>query len=136
MLRGIELTPKQKAVERSRKYYLRHKIERLAYARDYAKRYQPLHRAEMVLSGRNWKRKNILHGQRVLKRDYPTDQKCELCHKVTERMGYHHWDDEKPQFGIWCCTKCHRACDAFEVGNLDSVLRGYKKLKRIICSSK
>jgi hypothetical protein len=134
MLRGIE--SKQKAVERSRRYYLSHKGERKVYARDYARKYQPLHKAEMKLRDRNWKRKNMLHGRRVLKRDYPIDQKCELCYKVTKRMGYHHWDDTKPYLGIWCCTKCHRACDAFERGNLGLVLRAYKKLKGIICSGK
>ena len=56
----------------------------------------------------------------LLKRCYPTDSRCELCHGVKGKLAYHHWDDtqevlkqtvscKQPVFlkGLWVCQPCN-----------------------------
>jgi hypothetical protein len=51
---------------------------------------------------------------KVNKRDYPKDNKCELCGNVCKHLVYHHWDDKDLLVecgfvkGIWVCIPiCH-----------------------------
>ncbi len=80
---------------------------------------------------RDWKRKNELSGKRLLKkkRDYPVDQKCELCFEVRLRLVYHHWDDAKPYLGVWCCAWCHGICESIERRVLRGIVKEYRVLK-------
>jgi len=59
---------------------------------------------------KNWHRSNILtiDGKyvRVKKRPRPDDI-CEICGRIASRINYHHWDDTKPELGIWLCRPCH-----------------------------
>lgn len=72
---------------------------------------------------REWCRKNRLgttkgngHWKKLEhpKRDYPKDQKCELCKKIRKRLIYHHWIVDKPYIGIWVCLSCHHICEGVE----------------------
>ncbi len=48
--------------------------------------------------------KNLIHV--INKRDYPSDEKCEICRERV-RLVYHHWDNSDFSKGMWICTKCH-----------------------------
>jgi hypothetical protein len=56
----------------------------------------------------------------LLKRSYPSDSCCELCHGVKGRLAYHHWEDTEEILrrvalaresvflrGIWICQPCN-----------------------------
>lgn len=47
------------------------------------------------------------------KRDYPNDEKCEVC-KEKVHLVYHHWDNSNFAKGMWICTKCHVAAHWLE----------------------
>lgn len=51
---------------------------------------------------------------RINKRQHP--EVCEICGKKPKSaaLAYHHWDDNKPQLGIWICTGCHTWAEAIE----------------------
>ena len=62
----------------------------------------------------------------VTKRKHPNNDECEICKKVTI-LSYHHWDDSKPELGMWLCISCHVAVEQFEkIPNLKSI---YEKMK-------
>jgi hypothetical protein len=61
-----------------------------------------------------------------LKREYPIDEKCEVCKVGGKRLVYHHWDDLKPILGMWICTRCHNVAEYIDSGmdiNLYMVLK-------------
>ncbi len=76
----------------------------------------------------NYNRKHYLDTSREgkklflkgVKRDRPTDNKCELCKTQHKYLGYHHWDDSDISKGIWCCWFCH--------GLVELIDRGFKIL--------
>ncbi len=45
---------------------------------------------------------------------------CEICNRhVNEityprKINYHHWDDDKPEWGIWVCGVCHTVVEGIE----------------------
>jgi hypothetical protein len=40
---------------------------------------------------------------------------CELCKKEQPyKLNYHHWDDTKPENGVWVCVRCHTVCEGVE----------------------
>lgn len=56
----------------------------------------------------------------LLKRCFPNDSRCELCHGIKGKLAYHHWDDteevlkhstssDQPVFlkGLWICQPCN-----------------------------
>jgi hypothetical protein len=51
---------------------------------------------------------------KVKKRPWPLGDVCELCTLGPRRLGYHHWDDSKPEFGMWICVSCHKAAHWLE----------------------
>ncbi len=51
------------------------------------------------------------------KKDYPSNNECELCKRIRKRLSYHHWDDDKPWLGMWLCNTCH-----FTAENIDKNL--------------
>jgi len=81
-------------------------------------------------------RKHHLSGKllRKAKRDYPLNEKCELCHKGNRKLDYHHWDDSKPWVGVWCCLKCHRMVEAVENPGFGVIVERYGELKREVDS--
>ena len=68
---------------------------------------------------KKWHRQNILmiNGKsvRVRKRKRPNDT-CEICGRVVNRLDYHHWDNNRPELGIWVCRSCHRGCGFSDKG--------------------
>lgn len=65
----------------------------------------------------------------INKRDYPQDNKCELCSKETKRLVYHHWKIEnKMAYGLWICSRCHWLAEGCEK-DLD---KKYRELKLTI----
>ncbi|KKM73765.1 hypothetical protein LCGC14_1407150 [marine sediment metagenome] len=61
------------------------------------------------------------------KRTYPSNAACELCHHVGRQLGYHHWNDENPNLGLWLCTRCHNVAEAADDDT--SILSRYYQLK-------
>jgi len=124
---------KEKRAEYHRNYRLAH-LEKL---RASSRAYQAAHKEERRIYDKTiwhpkrklWNRKRrlctTLNGksltiQGVLKRTYPNDSKCELCHGVKNRLAYHHWEDteellkrtfsdKEPVFlkGLWVCQPCN-----------------------------
>mgnify|MGYP001615358700 CR=1 FL=1 len=80
---------------------------------------------------RDWRRNNILpiNGKlvRVNKRPRPNDT-CEVCGITTPKLDYHHWDDSRPELGVWVCKKCHNIAEGVDNG----LALNYLELKRSI----
>lgn len=105
------------------------------YMNDYIKKYREEH-PEYREYCRNWLRINMacikIDGKlvwvRVHRRSRP--ETCELCHRDSCRLNYHHWDNNCPSKGIWLCFRCHRLAEAVDVDK-DSPNK-YLKLKKQI----
>ena len=71
---------------------------------------------------REYRRKHILGtGKKYIsglnKRDYPADNKCEICGRFQpRRLAYHHWDNKNPNWGIWVCLPCHKSVEFIDKG--------------------
>lgn len=65
---------------------------------------------------------------KVNKRPFPQDSKCELCEKIRKRLVWHHWNDEKPELGIWICLSCHNVAEGVEA-NLHIKYLNLKELR-------
>ncbi len=69
----------------------------------------------------DYARKHVLYSKRgncitvAVKRLYPEDGCCEICRKQRQ-LVYHHWDDEKPELGMWICRGCHFKAEDIERG--------------------
>jgi hypothetical protein len=121
-------------------YYAKHREERRLYYLQHRdviqacqRRWVEKHRGRKNEFMRNWGRKYRLNGKtlQVEKRSYPVDSKCELCHEVRNKsLSYHHWDDLKPHIGVWCCTRCHRVCEALDYVHFQSVSKAYRRMKK------
>lgn len=49
------------------------------------------------------------------KRQYPLDEKCEICNTfIPKCLNYHHWDDTNIPKGMWLCSKCHIISNGIE----------------------
>lgn len=104
---------KEQMNERRRRCRLEHKEREREYNRQYAL----AHKEEL----RNYyrKRRLFVDGKQVFglnKRDYPHDNKCELCKEVKEKLDYHHWDGKNLSKGIWVCFVCHQFVEGLEKG--------------------
>ena len=58
---------------------------------------------------------------------------CELCGKEL-RLGYHHWDDDRINMGLWLCNYCHmfaEVVDSAIKADIDLVA-AYLKMKRSV----
>lgn len=64
------------------------------------------------------------------KREYPTDDSCEICHEK-KRLAYHHWDDNDLSKGMWICVLCHTAVHWMDRHSVDE----YYSLKKRIMDS-
>lgn len=64
------------------------------------------------------------------KRSFPLDNKCELCGEELIRYGYHHWDDNNPNLGIWVCHFCDFFIEGLdEIGRNPFKVAIYHRLK-------
>ena len=79
----------------------------------------------------------IIHIRGLNKRDYPKDNKCELCGRIFSRLSYHHWDNNIPDLGIWVCTKpCHWLAETLDSVQFEQLKNKYLNLKLIINNEK
>jgi len=99
------------------------------YQHDYYKRHQDRLRPRK----RDWHR---VHGvgpkqaSSIIKRPYPSDGNCELCHeRPTKKLAYHHWDDTNVSIGIWVCQYCHGIIEGIDRGNIETIITAYKEAK-------
>lgn len=70
----------------------------VGYATAYSKKHNRIHR---------------LHAIYCIKRNYPVDNKCEICGRQVY-LHYHHWGKiikREHVRGIWVCTLCHRVIE-------------------------
>ncbi len=65
---------------------------------------------------------------RVNKRPRPTDMVCEICHRVSGKLDWHHWEDEHPERGLWLCSPCHRIAEGADMGLVET----YREVKESI----
>ena len=62
---------------------------------------------------------------------------CELCNRKIgieiKRLLYHHWNNDKPELGIWICLRCDKICESFENRKKqEQLINKYLNLKQII----
>lgn len=108
------LKNKEKIMKRSTLWNKNHKNHRLQYMRNSYLRFNG---------------KSI----RVKKRDFPKNNKCELCNKNYNRLYYHHWNDNNLELGIWSCCKCHRIVETIDdIEFTKKITNKYLNLKQII----
>lgn len=69
-------------------------------------------RKYFIQSGHDQDSRHDIRG--LIKRDYPQDGYCEICHSNNKRLAYHHWNDSFPSWGIWMCAGCHLGSNFLE----------------------
>ena len=77
------------------------------------------HREHVRARQREYMRKNFVRSTNtkwrvVGKRVYPSGKICELCNTTKKALAYHHWDDARPEMGMWICQSCHKAAHWLE----------------------
>jgi len=108
----------------SRKWRLKNK--------EYYRNYMQRRERRFILRGKN----NEYY--RVIKREYPKNNHCELCEEQKKRLNYHHCDDndlQKNHFvkGIWICIQCHQLVESIErYSNWNKLIKKYLYFKSII----
>lgn len=109
---GIKFTVHPKVRKRAEQQYeFTHHKERLKYRSDYTLQHY-------IRSSVNGKRIKI----RAQKRPRPVSLICELCEQGPRRLGYHHWNGEKPSIGLWLCRTCHIAVTKYHQGLIQKYL--------------
>jgi hypothetical protein len=94
---------------------------------------------------KEYQRKNIIgttrNGKfvRIKCNKRPRPEYCEICNKKPRepnfkeiRLNYHHWNDEHPEWGIWCCGACHLVVGGYENGRIEKYLDLKKKVEGIL----
>jgi len=67
------------------------------------------------------------------KRPFVIDGKCEVCNKKLIKYCYHHWDDSKPNLGVWVCVSCDSLVEGLdEIDRNSWKVEIYCKLKKEI----
>lgn len=79
------------------------------YVKEFRRKY-------FIQSGHDQRNRRDIKG--IIKRDYPEDGYCEVCHLNKKRLAYHHWDDNFPSWGIWLCAGCHVGANFLEKEDL------------------
>jgi len=129
---------KERLLVYSKEYRITHKDEISAQKKEYGlknKEKRKAYNQSRREIQKEFRRKNrlctIINGKRVVvkcnKRPYPDN--CEMCQKKVNRLGYHHWDDNKPEQGIWICYPCHIVAECVEKGTTD-IISKYLQLKK------
>jgi len=72
---------------------------------------------------------------KVKVRKRPWTGYCEVCGKVSERLHWHHWNQEKPGWGIWACPSCHYFVEAIDRGLNENNIKAYLSFKTKIESN-
>ncbi len=57
------------------------------------------------------------------KRPKPVLSECELCGRIFQTLGYHHWDDDNPSIGLWLCFSCHMFAERVDYGEIEYYYR-------------
>jgi len=110
---------REKARVNFRNYYASHKEKFSKYCSDY-------HRKNFLYTVIEGKKVRLV----VYKRDYPSDNCCELC-SAQKRLVYHHWRIEnKKAYGLWICGFCHKFAEIFDKKN--ELVKKYEELKKKI----
>jgi len=112
---------KERILEQCREYDKNHKEEK--------KQYTKINRKIITKKHTDYERVNFLRSTKLNngkyvhcnKRSYPLDNACELCGRKNTRLVYHHWNNEKLEFGIWTCNsvKCHWLMEVLELPIVD-----------------
>ena len=77
-------------------------------------------RASLIVITVSGKRKYLrVYGRR------PKPSECEFCGKWAKGrgLGWHHWNDDHPEWGIWLCWSCHRFAGSIERGKHERYLK-------------
>ena len=111
-----------------RKYQLAHKEQLQAYMKSWYR----ANTEKMRIQSREYNRKFKVYlkttGKAIRvnnKRQRPIGSQCELCRRIPNRLIYHHWTDEHPEWGMYICGYCHLFVERIEQGEQQS----YWKLK-------
>jgi rubrerythrin len=60
----------------------------------------------------------------------PHPKFCEVCgNPYIKRLGYHHWDDNDKNKGVWVCRKCHYIIEQVDNRRGKSIIPLYLKVK-------
>lgn len=127
----------EKSKERNRKYYYEHKDEKIAYNKKWAKenlekRREYVKRWEKKNPKYSFKNRLMINGKMVTVRKRPYEGYCEMCGKEveTKAINWHHWDDERPEYGLWLDFFCHGAAEAHEQNGIK--VPKYEEMKQMI----
>jgi ribosomal protein L37AE/L43A len=100
--------------------------------KEYQRKSRARNRKHVLVSSKLNGKKIVYHG--LNKRPYPYH--CELCNKpMLRRLGYHHWNDKRPQVGMWLCQRCYglaEAIDSFDSQTFPLMVNRYLNLKKIL----
>lgn len=105
----------------SMEYYKKNRAEIISFRRNH-----------VIQTTRTGNRQDRIFIMGIIKQPYPIDSVCEICQKSSNRLGYHHWDDNNPSCGIWACYSCHSGCNFLEKPNF---VTKYIELKNSINES-
>jgi hypothetical protein len=113
------------------------KIYQKRFKEKHGKRIRAIKRKTTLGASINGK---VVYYKNVIKRDFPLDNLCELCHTKPPK-GYHHWRDsdiEESQrerkiiAGLWLCNRCHTLVEDFENESVQKILLIYLCKKELI----
>lgn len=106
--------------KRQKEYYWKNPEKARQYQREYARNHILKIQGKVII---------------LNKRKRPFSNQCELCKEKQQRIEYHHWNDRKPENGLWLCFDCHRLAERMDKFGL-KIARKYFKLKNEIEESK
>jgi hypothetical protein len=70
-----------------------------------------------------------IKGTRVQTWLRPRPTSCELCSREGVRLFHHHWNDDKPELGVFVCWECHKVCELVDELTLENISKKYLELK-------
>lgn len=127
------LRNRENTLVRCRRYQLAHVEQRLAYMR----RWYQANIKRLRVKSREYDRKFKVYlksaGKAIRiknKRLCPINGQCELCQRFPNRLVYHHWTDEHPEWGVWLCTHCHLFTERIEQGKHQEYLKLKTQVER------
>ena len=111
-----QLANKERYREICRLYYYRHREARLEYARTHPQHHRVIkHRGRVILRNVN---------------KPPKPMFCTLCDRKSH-LVYHHWEDSKPDIGLWICNTCHSAIHRMiKIGVLEASVKSQNLVTR------
>lgn len=120
--KGVEIGNKDKVREYNNQYY---------HNKPNIKNWRLKNKSKLS----DYYRHNILtvNGKRIVVRKRKFEGYCELCKEIVSNNfkfpHWHHWNDDKPEEGMWLCPACHRIAEAVEHDPKLVLMKEYK-LKR------